>query len=168
MPLELGFNFGFALEISDIQISQIHIQICQIQISPLSILFVSIMSSRRLEHILHDLWKKSSAQQCFVFRDVKPWNSGTKAYIKLSYPHCITKYIIHMGGVDILDVMVGVYRIDVCGKKQYWLHYINTFDVLSSVAFKVFKLSNLDVKMDFLCFTRGIVIHYLKLTKLKK
>ena len=79
-----------------------------------------------------------------------------------------------MGGVDSFDAMVGVYRIDVRGKKWYWPHYINTIDVLKSAAFKLFKLSNMDVKMDFLGFTRRIVMQNynqscnLILAKLKK
>ena len=73
-----------------------------------------------------------------------------------------------MGRLDSLDVMVGVYRTDVRGKKWYWSHYINIIDVLKSVTFKVFKLSNSGVKIDFLGFTCHIVIYYLKFAKLKK
>ena len=68
-----------------------------------------------------------------------------------------------MGGVDSLDALVSVYRIDVREKKWYWPHYINTIDVLKCAAFKTFKLSNPDVNMDFLGFTHCIVMHYLKL-----
>ena len=99
---------------------------------------------------------------------VKRWNPGVKAYVKLNHPNYIAEYNKHMSGVDSLDAMVGVYRIDVCGKNWYWPYYINTIDLLKSVAFKVFKLSNPDVKMDFLGFKRRIVMHYLKLAKLKK
>ena len=99
---------------------------------------------------------------------VKRWNPGTKAFIKLDYPNYITKYNKHADGIDSLDATVGIYRIDVSGLKWYWPHYINTIDVLKSTAFKVFKLSNPDVKMDFLGFKRRIVMHYLKLAKLKK
>ena len=73
-----------------------------------------------------------------------------------------------MGGVDSLDTMVGVYRTDIRGKKLYWPHFINTINELKSAAFKVLKLSNSDVKIDFLGFTRHIVMQYLKLGKLKK
>ena len=73
-----------------------------------------------------------------------------------------------MGGVDYLDAHVSVYRIDVTVKKWYWLHYINTTDVLNSDAFKVFKLVNPDDKIDFLAFTHRIATHYLKSSKMKK
>ena len=73
-----------------------------------------------------------------------------------------------MGRLDSLDAMVGVYRTDVRGKKWYWSHYINTMDVLKSVTFKVFKLSNSGVKIDFLGFTCHIVIYYLKFPETEK
>ena len=68
-----------------------------------------------------------------------------------------------MGGADSLDAIVGVYRIDVSGDKMtkwYWPHYINTIYVL--------KIGASKVKFDFLGFTCHIVMHHLKLDKLKK
>ena len=64
--------------------------------------------------------------------------------------------------------MKSVYRIDVCGKKWYWPHYIDTLDVLKSAAFKFFRLTYPGHKMDFLAFTRPIVTHYLKAAKVQK
>ena len=40
----------------------------------------------------------------------------------------------------MLDFNVGVYRIDVRGKKCYWSYYINTLGVLKNAAFKIFNL----------------------------
>lgn len=68
----------------------------------------------------------------------------------------------------MLDFNVGVYRIDVRGKKCYWSYYINTLGVLKNAAFKIFKLAHPDDKMDWLAFTRRIVSHYLKAAKLEK
>ena len=58
---------------------------------------------------------------------VKGWNPVTKAYIKLDRPNCITEYNKHMGGVDSLDAMVGVYRINVRGKKWYWAQALSMY-----------------------------------------
>ena len=66
-----------------------------------------------------------------------------------------------MSGVNSLHAMVGVYRIDAYEKKFCWPHYINTKDVLKYAVFKVFKLFNPDVKVNFLSFTRRTVMHYL-------
>lgn len=99
---------------------------------------------------------------------MEQWNPCTNAYIKLDHLACITEYNKHIGGEDSLDAMVSVYRINVCGKKWYWPHYVIIINVLESKVFKMFKLFNLNVKMDFLGFTRLIVMHYLKLNKLKQ
>ena len=50
----------------------------------------------------------------------------------------------HMGAVDMLDSNVGVYRLDVRGKKWYWSFYINTVNIFKSAAFKSFKLVHPD------------------------
>ena len=50
---------------------------------------------------------------------VKCWNPSEKCYINIDRPNCITVYNKHMGGVDLLDAHVSVYRIDVRGKKWY-------------------------------------------------
>ena len=99
---------------------------------------------------------------------VERWNPSKKCYINIDRPNCITVYIKHMGGVDLLDAHVSVYRIDVRGKKWYWPHYIHTLDVLKSAAFKVFRLTYPCDKMDFLAFTRRIVTHYLKAAKVQR
>ena len=103
----------------------------------------------------------SNVHANFPYTQVKRWDSSQRNYIKINRPNCITEYNKHMGGVDSLDAHVSVYRIDVRGKKWYWLHYINTIDVLKSAAFKVFKLVNPYDKIDFLAFTRRITNHYL-------
>ena len=64
--------------------------------------------------------------------------------------------------MNSLDTLVTFYRIDIGGKKWYWSHYININDALNSETFKVFKLVNLDAKMDFLAFICQVAMHYLK------
>ena len=44
---------------------------------------------------------------------VKRWNPSEKCYINIDRPNFITVYNKHMGGVDLLDAHVSVYRIDV-------------------------------------------------------
>ena len=47
---------------------------------------------------------------------VKRWDSSARNYIKIGCPYCITKYNKYMGGVDSLDALVSLYRIDLHGK----------------------------------------------------
>ena len=110
----------------------------------------------------------SNVHSDLPYSQVKRWDSSQKAYIKIDRPNCITQYNKHMGGVDYLDALVSVYRINVRGKKWYWPHFINTIDVLKSAAFKMFKMVNPDEKMDFLGFTRRVTTHYLKSAKMGK
>ena len=107
----------------------------------------------------------SNVHEAIPLTTVKRWSPEIRDYINIDRPNCISLYNKHMGGVDSLDSLVSVYRIDIRGKKWYWPHYINTIDVLKSAAFKVFKLSNPEAKMDFLQFTRRVVTHYLKAAK---
>ena len=90
---------------------------------------------------------------------VKCLDSSFRNHIKIDLPHCITKYNKYMDGIDFLDVLVSVYRIDVHGKKCYWPNYVITVDLRA--AFNVFKLVNPDLKIDFLAFTCQVAIHYL-------
>ena len=90
---------------------------------------------------------------------VKRLDSSFRNHIKIDLPHCITKYNKYMDGIDSLDVLVSVYRIDVHGKKCYWPNYVITVDLRA--AFNVFKLVNPDLKIDFLAFTCQVAIHYL-------
>lgn len=68
----------------------------------------------------------------------------------------------------MLDSNVGVYRLDVRGKKWYWSFYINTVDIFKSAAFKSFKLVHPDDQMDLLAFTRCTVSYYSNAAKLGK
>ena len=90
---------------------------------------------------------------------VKRLDSSFRNHIKIDLPHCITKYNKYMDGIDSLDVLVSVYRIDVHGKKCYWPNYVINVDLRA--AFNVFKLVNPDLKIDVLAFTFQVAIHYL-------
>ena len=60
-------------------------------------------------------------------------------YIQVADQNYVSVYNKHMGAVDMLNSNVGVYRLDVRGKKWYWSLYINTVDIFKSAAFKSFK-----------------------------
>ena len=70
-----------------------------------------------------------------------------------------------MSGVDSSNALVGVYRIDVHCKKQYWPHYIDTTDVLKSASYKASLLENPEAEMEFLQFTRRAATQYLNAAK---
>ena len=89
---------------------------------------------------------------------------------------------IHMGGVDSLNALEGVCRIDVRGKNGIGpitlitlippipsipsiSHYINTI-VLKSASCKAILLRNSEAKMDFFAiYKENSCMHYLKAAK---
>ena len=95
-------------------------------------------------------------------------DTSSRNHIKVNRFDCTTKCDKYMGGVDSLGALFSVYRIDVRGKKRYWLSSINTIDVLKSVTFTVFKLVNPYAKIDFSAFTVLVGIHYVDATKVRR
>ena len=73
----------------------------------------------------------SNAYEPIPVTTTKRWSSQIKEYIKIDQPRCITWHDKHVAEVDSLDALVGVHRIDTCGKKWYWLHYISIISWMS-------------------------------------
>ena len=69
-----------------------------------------------------------------------------------------------MGGVDLLDGKVAVYRISIRGKKWYWPHFINTLDCLKAAAFQLFLISRPyeTCDMTYLNFTSLVTVNLMK------
>ena len=99
---------------------------------------------------------------------VKRWDPPSRNYFKIDFPYCITMYNKCMDRLDSLDALASVYWIDVRCMKCYWLHYINTFDILKSAEFKVLKLVNPDAKMDSLAFTGRVAMNFLRAAKMRR
>ena len=99
---------------------------------------------------------------------VNRWDNSSRNHIKINHPDCITEYEKYMGGVDSLDALFSVCRIDVRGKKRYWLSSINNVDVLKSATFNVFKFVSPDAKTDCSAFTLLVAINYTNATKVRR
>ena len=59
----------------------------------------------------------------------KRWSKGAKEKIEVNQPKMITAYNKHMGGVDLLDKIVGLYRVRIYFKKWYWRLVNNVLSV---------------------------------------
>lgn len=55
--------------------------------------------------------------------DVQRWSETSKTKINVLRPNSIGLYNKGMGGVDLIDMLVGLYRVDIRGK-QYYLRII--------------------------------------------
>ncbi|XP_065584309.1 piggyBac transposable element-derived protein 3-like [Artemia franciscana] len=49
----------------------------------------------------------------------KRWDRNSKKYVDVVRPLCIAEYNKFMGGVDLSDMLIELYRIDIRGKKWY-------------------------------------------------
>ncbi|XP_066941424.1 piggyBac transposable element-derived protein 2-like [Macrobrachium rosenbergii] len=94
-------------------------------------------------------------------RTIQRWNSKEKIYVDIACPSIIMIYNKFMGGVDLLDSLLALYRIGLRSKKWYhkflwhfldvmliqaWLLYIRDFDL--SGAPKKDKLPLLKFKLE--------------------
>jgi hypothetical protein len=50
---------------------------------------------------------------------VKRWSSSQKKHIQVTRPNVIKAYNQYMGGVDLIDMLVSLYRINIRSKKYY-------------------------------------------------
>jgi hypothetical protein len=87
--------------------------------------------------------------------EVTRWNSKQLVHEKVACPNIITVYNKHMGGVDLMDSLIGLYRIKLRSKKWYhrlffhvidmtlinaWLLYRRTVAADNNVASKLLSL----------------------------
>ena len=61
----------------------------------------------------------SNVHEAIPLNTVKLWSPEIRDYINIDRTNCISLYNKHMGGVDSLDTLVSVYRIDIPGKKVF-------------------------------------------------
>ena len=94
--------------------------------------------------------------------DVERFSKKQKEVIKIKRPESIEVYNKGMGGVDLLDSRVAVYRIKIRGKKWYWPLFVNTLDCLKAASFMSFQLANPGNDMTFLQFIRRVTQPLLK------
>lgn len=61
--------------------------------------------------------------------NVKRYDRSRKEHIFISYPKIVQIYNKHMGGVDLLDSLIGRYRIIMRSKKCYFRIFYHLIDV---------------------------------------
>lgn len=98
---------------------------------------------------------------------VKRWSNEAKKKIDIKQPNLISEYNSGMGGVDLHDQSINLYRIAIRGKKFWWILFTNMLDMAMTNAWKLHLLSA-DVKMDQLAFTRNVARYYLRLNTKSK
>lgn len=55
---------------------------------------------------------------------VQRWSVKDKAHIQIPRPQMVSEYNLHMGGVDLADMLMALYRIK-CGSKKPYMRLIH-------------------------------------------
>ena len=99
--------------------------------------------------------------------NVTRWNRAQKKEIVVPMPDLIKEYNSCMGGVDLLDEMVSLYRPRIRKRKWWWCFYTWALGVMVVNSWRLWqkvKVNSTDKadKMQLLEFTRHIVVELLK------
>ena len=92
---------------------------------------------------------------------VKRWSRQEHKYTNVTMPALIDDYNNNMGGVDMIDKMVGAYRIRIRKKKWWWCVYSWFLSVTAVNAWRLMMAVSKE-KIPFLTFLREVVQQTLK------
>jgi hypothetical protein len=70
---------------------------------------------------------------------VKRWSKKEKAQLEIDCPNIVGIYNKHMGGVDTLDSIMGLYRIHVRSKKYYHRIFFHLLDMAVANAWLLYR-----------------------------
>lgn len=91
----------------------------------------------------------------------KRYSRGEKKHVIIKQPILISDYNKHMGGVDLLDNFVAMYRVKVRGKKWWFPIFTNFIDVAKANAWRLYR-DIMDSKISLLDFQRSIAVSLMK------
>ena len=99
-------------------------------------------------NIVHDPWQKMVA--------VKQRSSKEKKNVDVNQPVAIAANNTHMGGVDLHDQFVSLYRINIGGKKWWWPIFMYVLDTAVKNAWLIYhqksKCSLLEYRWSLVCY----------------
>ena len=85
---------------------------------------------------------------CHPVDFVQRWSNKEKKHIQVKRPNVIKSYNQHMGGVDLLDMMISLYRINVRANKYYIKIIWHLFDLSLVNAWLVYRRHCLQNKVS--------------------
>lgn len=74
--------------------------------------------------------------------EVRRWSARCKRYIDVSRPHIVGEYNKYMGGVDLNDMLVALYRMDIGTKKYYLRIFYGLIDICIVNAWLLYRRSS--------------------------
>ena len=88
---------------------------------------------------------------------------GSREKQRVSQPRMVARYITGMGGVDLLDRLLGAYRPRIKAKKWWWNLFINAVNIAVVAAWKLHcKAASASHSVTHLQFRRDVVAGLLK------
>lgn len=70
---------------------------------------------------------------------VQRWDRGSKAVIDVPCPAVVRDYNQHMGGVDLLDSLIALYRTKIRSKKWYHRLFFHFLDMIVVTCWMLYK-----------------------------
>lgn len=103
------------------------------------------------------------ASNCLTHEPLHTANRRVKgnANVAVTQPHVVRRYNEGMGGVDLMDRLLGSYRPMIRGKKWWWPLFINVLNASIVAAWRLHCAAN-DNTMPHLQFRREVVLCLLK------
>ena len=92
---------------------------------------------------------------------VKRFSQREKRMVNISMPHVFVEYNASMGGVDMLDKLVALYRIRIRSKKWWFSLFTQFIDVAVVNTFRLVQLANPREKVSLLDVRRRIVLAWM-------
>ena len=86
------------------------------------------------------------------------FTKGVSGPVGLTQPLVIKKYNEGMGGVDLMDRLIGSYRPRVSAKKWWWTLFLNVLNVSISAAWRLWEICNPKEKKTHIQFRRHIAL----------
>ncbi len=92
----------------------------------------------------------------------KRYSAKEKKEISIPIPKLIQEYNSYMGGVDLLDKQVSLYRIRIRSKKWWWPLFTQMIDIAVVNTWRIYQVANSEEKYASCLQTRRrIVLYYL-------
>lgn len=91
----------------------------------------------------------------------KRYSPKEKKQIQIPIPKVIQEYNSHMGGVDLLDKQVSLYRIRIRSKKWWWPLFTQLIDICVVNTWRLYQIAYPQQNASLLDVRRKIVLAYL-------
>lgn len=102
----------------------------------------------------------SNKMRAEPLQKAKRYDRIKKKYIDVDVPNSVNVYNKHMGGVDLFDQQVSVYRLRIRSKKWWWPLFAWSINAQVVNAWRHYREKEANISL--LCFSRNLVITLLK------